>query len=287
MKKHHLKTILFASPLVFSLSGCGMHYQKAITLDEGRTLLNNAATIIGEFDPSSRITYSFSLRKENIEGYINDERVTSFDQLSGTYNYDANTTSTTTPPWSTFSLECDRTTKEEGEGETSHQYLLRMDSASSYEILVGEAYEDYVVGTYPFLENYFVNYPSEIYKTVSQSLTSYLIEEMRNVGVSGQSNDLFGYTCLSTGNNDLVLILQSWDFSSLKNILSYADAFSDSEGSRDSFSSINFLEAHYEGGYLTDLTVGYDQEVDEEMKEEGLENRAKNIEDSYQVKLSF
>lgn len=290
MKKKLFKKILIAIPLLFSLSSCGMKYQKAITLDEGRSLLNGANSTIENFDPYSRTSYSFSMKKEKMSGRIEDNWVTSYDHIEGTYAYNA---SLTTNPWSSYHLECTRKLLKEGSEEDIKDYSLRKRAANIYEILVDEIYEDYA-GQYPFLENYFQDYPDDFYKTISQQITSLLIEELRNVGNPNRENDLFHYTCLSRGSNDLVLIVQSWDFSSIGDILEFTGAFPfDSESSEytpdpcELASSINFIEVHYEGGYLVTLITGYDQRVDDDMKEQGLEKKAKNIANSYQVTFTF
>lgn len=284
MKSSLVKKSLVALPVLFSLSSCGLHYQKAITLDEGRTLLNNAYTSIQAYDPNSRTSYSFSLSKEKMSGHIDYNRITDYDRLSGTYNYDVNHAPY---PYLSFELECSRSTREDGE-ESYEEYSFGMTSPSDYVIHTATGDQPYDVETHEFLKPYFLNYPSSVYRIFSEALTSYLVGKMANIGVIGQENDLFGYTCLSTGNNDLVLILQSWDFTYLPTLLSHwTNLFSEEEGTRESFSSINFVEAHYEGGYLTTFMAGYDQEVDETMREEGLEERAKNIDDSYQVKITF
>lgn len=292
--KKFLKKTLLALPLLFSLSSCGLHYQKAITLDEGRALLNSAYSSIQSFDPNSRTSYSFSLTKEKIPGRIDFNRASDHDGLSGSYYYDANAA---TNPWSTFSMSCTRTIWGDDWGESlaegTTDYSFRMRSSSEYEILDGEEYVSYTRGTHPILDNYLREYPSSFYKSFSESLTSYLIAKMANIGISGSgtTNDLFGYTCLSTGNNDLVLILQSWDFSEIeKSFLpsaSWPGIFSTEDDSRESYSSINFIEARYEGGYLISFAAGYDEQVDYEMREEGLLDKVKNIEDSYQVTFTF
>lgn len=284
MKKNHIKKTLIALPIVFFLSSCGLKYQKAITLDEGRALLNGASSTIENFDPLSRTSYPFSLKTEKMAGRVDDNRVTEVNKIEGTYT---NTNPTAATSWNSYAMECTRTIWAEGSEETVNEYAVRMRSGSEYEILIDEGYERYITGTYPFLENYFLTYPSAVYKSVTQKLTIFMGDEMRNVGLAGQTNDLFGYTCLSTGNNDLVLIIQSWDFSSLKDILAYADVFSEEEGLPESGSSVNFVEAHFSGGYLNTFIAGYDQGVDDGMKEQGLEKKAKNIENSYRVTFTF
>lgn len=293
MKKNLVKKALIALPVIFSLSSCGLHYQKAITLDEGRTLLSNASSAIADFDPNSRTSYSFSLTKEKFSNRIDFNWVTDSDALSGNYSYDANAVDN---PWNTFSMSCTRTISGSGWGEEveegTTQYAFRMRSASVYEILEAGEYVEYAKGSHPILDNYLREYPSDVYKTFSQSLTNYLIGKMANIGVAETENDLFGYTCLSTGNNDLVLILQSRDFSFIEKDLiqasSWPGLFSEEDGLRESYSSINFIEAHYEGGYLTSFITGYDQQVDEEIREEeAIKEYAKNIDNSYRVTFTF
>lgn len=288
MEKISLKKIALASFVVLSLSSCNfMHYLKAITLDEGKSLLNTAYSAISAYDPNSKTEYSFSLLAEKLSGKIEDERVTDYQKVDGTFTYNV---SSGNSAWQTFALSYTLEEKKEGEEAVINEYSVRHRTETEYEVSINATggYILYVEEDYPFLAHYF-SYSSSIYHDVSEKITSLFVEEINNVGTQGEekTNNLYGYTFLSQGYGDVTVLLESWDFSILQNYISYADVFTTEEGLRNSYSSINFMEGYYENGLMAKFVVGYDSEIDEEMKNDGFEEKAKGIADSYRVTFTF
>lgn len=287
MKKISIRKNALLLGLALTLSSCNfMHYQKAITLDEGRSLLNTAYSTISSFDPNSQTEYSFSYLAEKISGSINDGWVSDYEKVNGSFVYNAEAAR----PWSTFLLNYESEVKAKDEEAVQNEYSVRPVSETTYQILVNSetSYVDYDPTLYPFLEPYFL-YSTNIYKKTTENITRIMAEQLNNVGTQGEgkANNLYGYTCLSQGYGDVVILLESWDFSELKSYLEYAGVFNEEDGQRDSYSSINFIEGYFEGGLMVKLVVGYDSEIDYNMKEDGLEDKIKGISDSFKVTFTF
>lgn len=282
-KKKTVLKILMGFGGASLLTNCGLHYLKSITLDEAKTLLSTALRTIDEFDVTSRTSYSFSVTCAYYDGPLDDERLTEERKIEGRYAYDA----LSSQPWQTFRVDF---SVSDSADSSSSSYLITMASSSTYQISVdGGEMTTFEASEYPALSPY-LTYPSDIYKSKTLSLSNIFNEQLAQVGTEGESksNKLFGYTCLSAGNGDLVTLLESWDFPSLIDIFSYSYAFSSETGQVDSYSSINFIEGHYEQGLMTSFVVGYDSEMDQEMREiETIASHARNIDDSYQVTFSY